>query len=795
MRFNPFILCCIMVWGNLNANPLFEKELPHVSQGQMVGLDSSGYFRLPLLKTEVEARIGGLWARVDVHQVFVNATQQVLEVEYLFPLGERSAVDSMEFRTPNRVIRGVVKLKAQAEEEYQQAMTQGKRAAVLHQVRDNLFRQKMANLMPGDTVSVRISYVEELEFDLSTLRFRFPMTVGPYFTPQDSPSATGKEVQTTYITPETRDRSQIALRVHVLKAPGVALLHSPSHRVRVGESSDKNAWELSLGDGESIPNKDFLLEIPFRNETPQSQLLVEKRGGERFFQYILYPPAVKKSETFPREFIFVVDVSGSMRGFSLNKSKQVMRKILEQMNPSERFQVIAFANQAQSLFAQAMPSTPLNIQQALEFVDFQQGGGGTHFMAAIDQIFPTHQEATTSDRQKLVLFLTDGYIGNEQEIIQSIRDRAQDNRVFTLGVGNSVNHSLLQGMAEAGAGVHAVIRTDGDSERAMRDFYARASAPLLTGFQLQGDGLDLSEVFPKRVAHLTADRPVQISGKWTAKTPVQVKALARLPNGTLWQNRVNPMTVENVGLASLWARKKGAHIQLFEGAIDGREVVLPDTSRQKIESLGLQYQILTPYTSFVAVEEWVANNGQKQERVIQPSVIPEGIDPVSSGAVMLSARSAKMQSGFAEGGGGDLLGGLMGGGSGVYGNTVVTKHANRGQVVVPDSMQVSVESGEAFRSKTEIAHIIKIRSGSLRHIYNRHLKQSPQLSGNITVRLVIGAKGEVIGIESVSSSVGLKDFENEVIRALKRWRWKTISQGEVVVQVPLEFRCNDCSNP
>lgn len=350
--------------------------------------------------------------------------------------------------------------------------------------------------------------------------------------------------------------------------------------------------------------------------------MVEERGGERFFQYILYPPAVKPAQTFSRELVFVVDVSGSMRGFPLKQSKKVMEQLLRQMAPGERFQVITFAHQAQSLFAQAMPATPKNIQQALEFVDLQQGGGGTHFMAAIDQIFPPHQEAITSDRQKVVLFLTDGYIGNEQEIILSIRDRAQGNRVFTLGVDNSVNHYLLKGMAEAGAGVHAVIRTDGDSERAMREFYARASAPLLTGFELQGSGLDLSEVFPKRVAHLTAGRPVQ------------VKALARLPNGTLWQNTVNPVMVGNVGFPSLWARKKGAHIQLFEGAIDGREVVL-------------QYQILTPYTSFVAVEEWVTN----------------------------------------------------------------------------------------------------------------------------------------------------KDFENEIIKALKRWRWKTISQGEVVVQVPLEFRCHEKPNP
>ena len=766
-----------------------------ITQGRMVVADGQGEIDLPLLKTEVDARLAGLLARVTVRQVFVNRNDKPVEVEYLFPLGERAAVDSMEFRTPDRRIRGVVKPKAVAEQEYQAARAAGQRATVLHQIRNNLFRQKITNIMPGDTVEVRLGYLEELDYDLHTLRFHFPMTVGPYYHPQGSSAETQAATGTTYIVPTTRHAAEVSLKVHLLKNAGITLMHSPSHRTRIGESADRRWWEISLGEGDRIPNKDFLLEVPFRNEQAMSQLLVEKVRGESFFQYVLYPPVAPPAQVFDRELVFVVDVSGSMRGYPLDKSKQVMERLLKSLRSTDRFRVVTFAGIAESMSAEPLVASDANVRKALNYVDRQEGGGGTEFMAAIEAIFPARGADAVSSRQRIVLFLTDGYIGNESQIIQSVRDRAMGNRVFTLGVGNSVNHSLLQGMALAGAGVHATLRTDGDEEKAMREFYARIEAPMLTDMRLQGTGFVVAESYPRRIMNLVAGRPLLITGKLSGKGAFALQASARLPDGKMWNDRPEAVVIGNTGLAALWARKKVENIELYEGTFSGDDFYLDSARQTQVEKLGVTYQIMTGYTSFVAVEDKIVNQGGVQTYVPQPAQAPEAVDMQAAGGEMaksvsngmvayaMAAPVSPMGKMELKGEIRDNLGGLLGG----MADEGPEGQKTRANVSVPAAQDIKLTPGENVRTAAEIAQVVRARSPGLRHIYNKYLKLHAGMTAKIVLRITIDAQGGVTQCLLVSSDSGIADFDEAVRSAVSRWRWKQIAHGNTTVTLPFTF--------
>lgn len=804
---NLLLLLLLALYNGVFASrPQFVDPDQAITQGEMRCASGDSVIRLPLLRTEVHAQISGLLSRVSVQQIFVNTNATPIEAEYLFPLGERSAVDSMEFRTPDRVIRGVVKSKEQAERDYQQAKESGKRATVLHQVRDNLFRQKIANLMPGDTVQVRISYLEELDYDQHTLRFKFPMTVGPYYNPASTPSSEAAQTATQYITPTQRDAATVSLKVDVLAATGMQSVSSPSHRIRVTPPGYLPIWSVTLGEGEKIPNKDFMLEIPFVNQSSTVQALVEDRGAESFLHLTLYPPTVRPQQLYARELIFVVDVSGSMRGFPLDKSKQVMENLLKNMRPSDRFRVVVFAGGAQELNEDALPASPENRQRALDFVDKQQGGGGTEFMAALNQIFPSGEELSISEMQRNVLFLTDGYVGNEREIIANIRDRAQGRRVYTLGVGSSVNHSLLRGMAEAGGGYYAYLRQDGDAEKSMREFYARTDAPLLTGLQLESPLLDTLESYPRRVALLTSERPIQITTKLRSKAlapSLYLEVSARTPNGSRWNQKTQLQFVSGTGLASLWARKKVAHLELYN-----------NRNNAEIESVGVQYQIMTSLTSFVAVEEQIVNKSGKQQSVSQPSQAPEGVDMQSAGGQMLLARGASsayslmapgmqasvrksvrvgerrgkadgaFNSGYAEsgsGGIGDQLGGLMGGGSG----SISTKA--KGRVTVPAVQEIALGANSSGRSSESISNVMRARAPGLRHIYKKYLMLHPGFHGKVVLKFTIAASGEITAIAIESSTTGIIDFDNEIKDSVSRYRFIIVKQGSTVVTLPFTF--------
>jgi Ca-activated chloride channel homolog len=815
-------------------NPLLAGDQSQITQGCVAYNHKNQTYHLPLLHTQVHAKITGLLARVHVTQTFVNANAIPIEAEYLFPLGEQSAIDSMEFILSDKIIRGVVKSRVQAEKEYQHARQQGQRATVLHQSRNNLFRQKLANILPGDTLRVRISYLEPVDFDEHTLRFHFPMTVGPYFNNHQVQDA--KEITTTYLEPLSPSSPKVSLQVDILKTKGMGSISSPSHRISVSGLGKEKSIHIRLAQEDKIPNRDFMLHIPFTNSQPMSQLLLEQRQGEYFYHYTLYPPVIPPQHNHSRELIFVVDVSGSMVGFPLNKAREVLNTLLQNLQEQDHFNIILFESTEMVFREQSVPANAKNIALAKQFFSQRVGGGSTNFMAAIDQLFPPNSQAQpTTDKQKTVLFLTDGYIGNEQVIVTNIRDRAHATRVYTLGVGNSVNHSLLRSMAQVGGGYYSVIRTDGDATKATKDFYARLQAPVLTSLQLTSDLWQQQEQYPRRIPYLTSGRPVQISGKLDPQFLQRVQlqqqsdgilskefmAVAAQPNGTQWTDFPQIYLVHNMGLASLWARKKINHLELYHTTTSEHQLQENSGLQAQIEALGIKYQVMSRYTSFLAVEHNITNPGGVMKTIEQPAVAPEHVTVVTR--LVLPRKSASIGSGRGKGspsapvavgaynpmqntkladdidkilsikpnsfrtqksgrskrknnylGSGGLLGG---GGGAITRNQASVVYSKRDMQLEPNSAH----------SLEQIARVFRIRVQGLRHTYHKHIKTNGNFEGRVTITMQINANGEVVGIQVVHSSTNQSSFDKAIVALIQKWRFNKVKEGSSIVTISLNF--------
>ncbi|MGL1935033.1 MAG: VIT domain-containing protein [Fibrobacterales bacterium] len=801
--------------------------------------------QLPLIHSDVVVTISGLLARVTLKQTFVNSDVNPLEVEYLFPLSEKSAVDSMTMRTPSRLVYGVVKKKEEAEAEYQAALKKGQRASVVHQVRSNIFKQKLGNVMPGDTIEITISYLEEVSYDLHTLRYHFPMTIGPYFTPEAKDSAIrdsiSQSVSTPYNTPTHRDPSTISLTLSVEANDAITAFTSPSHRIHT--TLPKNGWyTITLSNNDQIPNKDFMLEIPYSNTKPLSQFTFEKGAEESFWHLTLFPPTGTTNKAHPRDLTFIMDRSGSMRGFPLDKSKEVMENLLKNTNPDDRFRIIKFAGTATDMSPVPLPANAQYIQKALTFIDETNSHGGTNVLPAMEKALSYPADAY---RERVVIFMSDAYVSNEKQINALVKEKIGTGKVFTIGIGSSVNHSLLRSMAIVGNGHYSYIRHDGDAEKRVKELYQRMEAPVLNQLLLSGDVKKASKIYPKVIPYLGGGQPLQLTGMIpNSKLPPdstsglfqKVMHSIAPSNNTLtltgimgdsstWSQGVhlNTPTSRTIGLPALWARKHIEHIEFHEGDYKRKGNLLSKKQDEKVTQLGLKYQIMTRNTSFLAVESITVNSSGNTLNITQPNQHPVGvaqylkaapparirknkISPISEqhqgqfllsktknshsaysvsrGATISGRKTSSKFTHYAEaasGGMGDALSALLGGGGGAV------SLGAKGKFKAPSSSDIVITDSNTLRSKASIMRVIRSRSPGLRHIYNKYLKKHPGFAGILNVSLTIAASGKIISFTLESSSTGVTEFDNEIRNKVKRWKFERIASGECTITVPLAF--------
>jgi Ca-activated chloride channel family protein len=612
---------------------------PRETQGSLQVLDGSGKSKgiCPLKHTDVKAEITGFLSRVVVTQEFENPFKEKIEAVYTFPLPQNAAVDDMTMTVGDRTVRGKILRREEAQAVYEAAKKGGQVASLLDQERPNIFTQSVANIMPGEQVKIIISYVETLKYEDGSYEFVFPMVVGPRYIPA---SASGEKVSasaantdavpdggriTPPLVPEgMRAGHDVSIDVALDAGLPIDGLASKSQEVDV-ERPDIRRAHVRLKNNSVIPNKDFILRYDVAGKRIDDALLTHRseRGG--FFTLMLQPPErVTVEDVTPKELVFVLDTSGSMSGFPIEKAKETMKLAMDSLYPADTFNLITFSGDTRILFPEPVAATPENLKKAQAFLAGSTGAGGTEMMKAISAAL---DPSDAQDHVRIVCFMTDGYVGNDMAIISEVQ-KHPNARVFAFGIGGSVNRFLLDKMAEVGRGEVEYVALTDDGSAAARRFHERVRNPLLTDISVDWNGLPVADVYPKRVPDLFGAKPVILTGRYTAGG----RGVVRLKGKMSGREFVREISVEfpegqtqHDVLASLWARTRIEDLmsQDYNGAQQG--AMRPEL-KETITNLGLEYRLMTQFTSFVAVEEMIVNEGGQPRRIDVPVEVPEGVN-------------------------------------------------------------------------------------------------------------------------------------------------------------------------
>jgi Ca-activated chloride channel family protein len=629
MRLAIRMLCLLPLLASLFGQEVTRSCLRVLTPGQAA--------ECPLRHTAVKADISGMVARVNVVQEFQNTLAEKIEAVYTFPLPHGAAVDSMTMTVGNRVISGKVKPREEARAIYQAARDAGRVASLLDRERPNIFAQSVANIEPGAAIRIEIAYVETLEYEAGRFEFVFPMVVAPRYIPA---SVNDAHRITPPLVPEgMRAGHDISLEVTLDAGVPIGHVGSPSHPVDVLWASGSSAT-VRLKDQQTIPNKDFVLRYESASGTIQDGVLAHRSAKGGYFAVILEPPAkIGARDAAPKELIFVLDTSGSMMGFPIEKAKEAMQLALDGLSSQDTFNLITFSGDTEILFPEPVPATPENLAMARLFLNSRSGDGGTEMMKAIRAAL---EPTVGSGRVRVVCFMTDGEVGNDMEILAEVQKHA-DARVFAFGIGQSVNRFLLDGMAQLGRGEVEYVGLQDDGSAAARRFHQRVRDPLLTDLSIDWGGLAVSDVYPKRIPDLFGAKPVVVVGRYAGPLHGRIELRGKAGTYPVMRQIALDLPAADAGhdaLASLWAQRKVADLSSQDYAGLQRGAIRQDL-KQQITQLGLDYGVATEFTSFVAVEEQTVTTGGKARRIEVPVNMPEGMSYAAFGGARVAPAAPR----------------------------------------------------------------------------------------------------------------------------------------------------------
>ncbi len=610
---------------------------------------------IPLKRTAFHADVAGPVARVRVTQTFTNPYRDTIEAVYVFPLPHEAAVSDFEMRIGDRRIQGDIERREQARRMYEDAKRRGHMAALLEQERPNIFTQSVANILPGHDINVTITYVETLRYQEGAWDLAIPTVVGPRFNPPGSrpefvPASDwggneweGEDEEDDddffdSLFRRGRDRSRDRVENGPVLPPGTQTTHdleirvdwnagipidrieSPTHRIDVQRRGESRA-KIALQRSDSTPNKDFVLRMRPEGSAPRAGAVAYHDGHDGYVSVIVHPKLnLRRTDVTPKEMVFVLDTSGSMAGEPIAAAKSLVRHALRNVNEDDTFQIIRFSEHASEFAARPVPATAANVRRALRYLDQLEGEGGTMMLegvkAALD--FPSDP-----DRVRLVMFLTDGYIGNEAQVLQAIRARIGDARLFSFGVGSSVNRFLLDEMSREGRGAVQYFLPGSSVQGEVARFYSRIRNPHLTDVELVWHGVSVDDRYPDRVPDLFGGAPLVVNARYDrARKDAWLEVRGRCGRRP-WKQRVEldlPRSEEgNPAVGALWARAKIADLERLD--LRGQR----PQAAEEITRLGLAHSLVTKYTSFVTIEErFVVSNGRTQ-KVRVPVEMPEGV--------------------------------------------------------------------------------------------------------------------------------------------------------------------------
>ena len=608
-------------------------------------------FDLPALKTDLNVDIEGDLAGVTVVQTFINPTQEPLHATYLFPMNKDAAVHGMQMEISDEIVEAKIKKIEKAKKIFKKAKKEGKTASLLTQHRPNMFTQKIANLIPGLPIKITLKYAQTINKVDNEYQLVVPLIVGPRYQPLgsgkaplvvDQNIAVGvKKVRSdsTYgqweieslpkypsvFGPNAQfqvDRERVSVKVNIKAGIPITNVYSHTHELDV--SGTKKDKVVTLSEGRTIDNRDFVLNYRLTGKSTQASILTHRKEKDGYFSLLIEPPAAPQNQDITaREMIFVLDTSGSMDGEPMNASKVFMRHALKTLRPDDYFRIINFGSTSHEFTNSPIRATQDNLYRGQNHIDSLHADGGTEIVPAIKQAFSS---PLISQTLRIVIFLTDGYVGNEYQVMQLISEKIKDARIFAFGVGTAANRFLLSEMGRIGHGFARYIDPNESSEEVAIKFARTLSSPLLTDISIDWNKLNVSEVTPEIIPDLFSGDSIRIQGKYEGSglqtIRVNGKVQGREASLPLQVNlpQENFYDASTSAIPLVWARSKISDYMRQLNAKSNVSNKFSDELKFKVTTLGLDHSLATKWTSFVAVSRRVVNP--------QPEITPEAQVPL-----------------------------------------------------------------------------------------------------------------------------------------------------------------------
>ena len=589
----------------------------------------NGVESFPLKSTSAEVKIAGVIADVKVTQVYKNDGNSPIEAMYVFPGSTRAAVYGMQMTIGERVRVAKIKEREEAKHTYEQAKAEGKSASLLEQHRPNVFQMSVANIMPKDEVKVELHYTELLSPTDGVYEFDYPTVVGPRYSNQKEETAPVSEqwIKNPFLHQGEAPTYGFGLSVKIDGSVPIEDLLSTSHKIETNfESPSRALVELSQDEKEG-GNRDFILRYRLQGEVIQSGLILTESEGEKFFLLMAQPPKrVTQAQIPPRDYVFIIDVSGSMIGFPLEVTKTLMQNLLGQLKPTDTFNILLFSGGSQVFSPIPLAANAENLNLAIQLIDSQHGGGGTELLPAMQRALVLPQPEGVS---RSFVIATDGYVQVEKEAMELVANSLNKANVFAFGIGTSVNRYIMEGLAHAGQGEPFIVTDAAEATSVVPKFKKYIESPVLTDISVSFDGFSTYDVEPQSIPDLFTERPLILFGKWKGELGGKI-VISGLTGGDKYHLEI-PVTEavqskDDSAIRYLWARHKIMRLSDY-GKVDASAEI-----KKEITTLGLSYNLLTQYTSFVAVDDIVRNPSKELTPVKQPLPLPEGVSNSAVGS-------------------------------------------------------------------------------------------------------------------------------------------------------------------
>ncbi len=575
---------------------------------------------LPLEETSAQVSISGIIADVRVTQVYKNYGKKTIEAIYTFPASTRAAVYQLKMIIGKRIIEAKIQEREAARQTYNQAIGEGRTATLLEQQRPNVFQMTVGNIHPGDRIKVELGYTELVNSEEKIYEFVYPTVVGPRYS-GESGSQESSWVKNPYLHQSQPPTYKFGIDVTLSGGMPLKSVQCPSHDADI-KYQDQNTAHIRLAEHDAYDgNRDFILRYRLAGESVEPGVLIHRGTDENFFLMMLQPPErIRTATRVQREFIFIVDVSGSMSGFPLETAKKLLTDLIGNLQTGDIFNVLLFAAGSHLMSEKSVPANPQNIARAIRVIGNESGGGGTNMLAALSRALALPGD---EDGSRTIVIVTDGYVAIESEAFSLVRRNLGRANMFAFGIGTSVNRHLIEGIAVAGMGESFVVTDPAEADGMAAKFRKYISTPILTNITYKSSGFEIYDVEPAGIPDVLADRPIMLFGKWRGNRPGQIRIEGILGSGERYKREIDLSLStdgnENSGLRYLWARDRIRMQELFENNGQDKRI------QEEILNLGIKYNLLTKYTSFVGVDSEIRTSGGKQVQVYQPLPLPSGV--------------------------------------------------------------------------------------------------------------------------------------------------------------------------